>query len=578
MRKTSLFFVFFLVISLLCSCESGKGDSVRKIDSLDLVSVESAPLNSENVQETGAWFFKYIIKPLISYGNDYTFVNYQGTLTPFEKHIIISGIIYDSVKTDDDSSIMVSDVLYQSISNTLFRDSTGTEGRNVQKNYIEIETDFSEGLLTPVFHNLTYTDVNSFEITVYYFENTGTNVVYYDIFKFDISEGSKFDMVSRKRISESFVYNENTSDLDSVIIDPHPDYSLLEIKGTENVHRYLADRICALYDLYLGQFSASDTNLDVRNLLSMMILSDPDCDAIFEDCSDFEYFAVPLTSFREFVFEFFGIRDYTVDGYSLYNKEEDLLYVRISSVSYIRYSRIVFSSSDIGNDMIRIDCAICSDSDNNISKYECDIFKRTEDGNYILKSRRYMNTYVGDEISSGYTLLDTYPQYPLSYPSSAFDYNQKGKWLYENYACHLKTHFSGKSEISSENLALFAVDMILSQIDDLSIYDDSDVLALNRDVVEDEVRIYFGKTDFCSEAVSFFDADTGLFAVNVLMARHPDISGRVVKTVPDEKNKQITMYVQYSDSDNDVYKETVTVFTELKDGFYNIESNIITYY
>lgn len=527
-------------------------------------NINDIPYSSDNVKNIGEWFFSNLIYPLYCYESDYQplYINSEENFTSQEKFYIISYHLlreFDSLLAEKYSYFTVSASTISEISVKLF----GEDIDRASVRQYSAETDSyaipipenSSHLLTPVLGNVKIKDVSKTEISVNYAEQTLSRSIYSEVFLFERTENGGFSLCSRvrKNQSVSLVSSKysDISDSEVMVLD----FSAIKpqniaASNKKELGELLLSNYADMLDNYIGEIYSYE-DLSVSSILNMSLLLQPNIDELIAEAVDnYSYFGVPVDFIEQQATSLFGsvLVDYKNSEY--YNKSLDLLVYRISDITQNSYRKQVLDVRELDGDMVRLETALFEpDNFFDLIAKEVVIFKSDGNGIYSVVSRHY-NMNVSSYFNSYYA--DIVPVYPDVYPDTSSSNTTKGIWLYENYGSLINFEFSSYQKISSERLALFAVERLMSSEDFAMLKVSYDCFAFPKVLVEEQIRLFFGNTGFKSEYVSFYDIDEECFFVDYRNVSKKETSGTVISAGSSENNV-FYVYIELPASEENDY-------------------------
>ncbi len=543
-------------------------------DSLDLGNI---PFASEDLSKIGEWYYNNIIYPLYCYESDYASIsiNKEENFNSQEKFYIISYHLlqkYSNLLTDKYSFLTVSLESMSRLSFELFGEdidsSSVMQYSPETKRYSIPFFDFESRLLVPILNGSKLKDVTKTEISVNYAERSLSKSIYSETFVFERNGDSSFKLYSRVRNNQSISLIDpnflNVSESDIFIIEPSILFpEKITEKDLRSKGQLLSDHYGSLLDNYNGTICSFD-DLSLSSLLNMFILMQDNIVSIIEEASDsYIYLGIPADYIKKQASLYFKNVSVDLASTEHYYESLDVYLIKISDISRITYNKQVLDVFELENGRIRLETALFNPSNfiQLIAK-EVVIFEPKPDGAYFILSRHY-NMYTASPINV--VMADIVPCFPDSYPDTSSSDIVKGTWLYKNYGNLIDFEFVSTNQLSSEKLASFALERLFETEDFKSIAPLSNNIAFPKALVEEQIRLYFGETNFVAEYVSYYDHNTECFYVNPWEVKHKITSGTVVSSGSSDGNI-FTVYVE-NQKTNDRMRPSQYILT-----FYELEN------
>ena len=628
--KNYLVFLIFLASLLLCSCSEpteildkyykqknelelqlkesslsekeydtvlGKIETVQnKIDNAisvfavklipDSLDIESVPYASDDISKIGEWYYNNIIYPLFCYESDYASlsINKEENFTSQEKFYILSYHLlqkYNDLLTEKYSYLSVSEESMSRLSFAFFGEdidsSSVMQYSSKTKRYSIPFSSKDERLLVPIYNGVKLKDVTKTEITVNYAERSLSKAIYSETFVFERSEDNVFKLYSRVRNNQSFsligssasnIPDEDVYVLELPIVYPENiQEDNLKLKG-----QLLSSHYGQLIDNYNGTICRYD-KLSVSALINMFLLMHDNIDAIISELNgEYEFLGIPIDYLEKQASLFFKNSSLDFSSNALYHDSLDVFLFKISDISKITYNKQVLDILELENGCIRLETALFDPSNfiQLIAK-EVVILEPKSDGTYYILSRHY-NLHTASSINS--IIADIVPSFPESYPDTSSSDTVKGTWLYKNYDKLLKFEFSSTDGLSSEKLATFALERLFETEDFKSLAKQSNCIAFPKSLIEEQIRLYFGDTNFVSEYVSYYDYNTEYFYVNPWKVNYKETSGSVVRAGCSDENI-FTVYIESKKTDDRMRpSQYVLTFYELENESFRFVSAV----
>ncbi|MBE6896330.1 MAG: hypothetical protein E7477_04430 [Ruminococcaceae bacterium] len=529
----------------------------------DSLSLDSIPYSSDDISKIGEWYYENLIYPLYCYESDYASIsiNKEENFNSQEKFYIISYHLlrkYNSLLTEKYSFLTVSSESMSRLSFELFGediDSSSVMQYSSKTDRYSIPFPNNESrLLTPILSSSKLKDVTKTEISVSYAERSLSKSIYSEIFVFERKEDKNFNLYSRVRNNQSvslldYDFSDISEDeiyiLDlSTTIPQKIKEKDLKLKGS-----LLSEHYGVLIDNYSGTICSYD-DLSVSSLLNMFLLMHEGIEIIIDETIDsYSYFGIPVDYVHEQASLFFKNDSFDFITSEAYYAPLDVYLYKISDVSRVSYNKQVLDVLELENGCIRLETALFHPSNfiQLIAK-EVVIFEPKSDGSYYIKSRHY-NMHTASPINV--FVADIVPSFPESFPNTSSSEIVKGTWLYENYGSLIDFDFDSTDNLSSEKLANFALERIFETEEFKNISSFSDNFAFPKSLIEEQIKLFFGETNFIAEYVSFYDHNTECFYVNPWSVKHKETSGSVIRAGSfDEGN--FTVYVEDKKDNNKI--------------------------
>ena len=523
--------------------------------SVDSIDLETIPFASEDADKIGEWFYQNIIFPLQCYEPDYASLSLttEENFTSQEKFYIISYHLlekYADLLTEKYSYLTLSAESVAYLSTEIFSDSIDSSAvmqysSETDLYSVPVPTNDSR-LLIPILGTCKIKDATTTEVSVNYAEQTLTKSIYSETFVFERKNENHFYLNSRVRNNQSVsLVGTGISNIsqDEILILDLPVY--IPEKITEYDIKEKSNQLIERYGTALDNYNGaifSNEEISVSSLLHMSLLLNPEIDSLISDNSDqYIYFGVSPEYLEKQASYFFGngLIDRSVENN--YYEPLNVFIFKISDISRVSYHKQILNVSELDNGFIRLETALFKPSSliDLIAK-EVIIFAPEGNGLYQIFSRHY-NMHTASSINV--IPADIVPVYPEIYPDTSVSDETKGTWLYKNYGKLIDFEFDSTLDISSEKLAIFAFERLLETDDFKRIETLSKSFSFPKLLIEEQIRLYFGETDFKSEYVSFYDMESGNFFVNSWTVKENKTHGTVISTGSSEDNI-FTVYVE----------------------------------
>jgi len=542
------------------------------------------PYSSDDAQTIGKWFFDNLIYPLYCFEEDYSaiYVDKNRNFSSQEEINIINYFLVNEFDNLLDEKYSYLSVPVNAINNLCEKIFNEKPDSNDVEQYDTVNKSYCLGkytvnrLLTPVLGSCEFLSANEIDVNVLYIEKTNTQVIYTETFIFERREDNSFFISSRTRTNNSFSLSENTESIDQNDIFL-PDFDVIipkSNKQTESnqIGAFLLENYESYIDSYNGFVSSTD-NLSDSSLLNFVLYLQPDIDKILGDITGkYKYIGIEPSFLCEQASYYFGNVIFESVKNTYYNEEFGLYLYPVSDAKRVNYQKEYVNTYLLDGNYIRLETNLYTDNEQKqfIAK-SVSIYKYIGDGKYSLASRRF-NMHTATSENSVYA--DIVPVFPELYPDTSSSLNKKGEWLYETYSPLITYFFNEPTGISSESLAMFALERLFSTEHFLQLNGTTNSYSFPENLIYEQIKLYFGETDFDPQKVSFYDMETKLYTVNSWSVQKKEASGKVVKT-SNVGNDMISVYVDYENADGTFYYETY-VFEEKSDKTFRFYSVSLT--
>ena len=548
----------------------------------DNLNIDGVSYKNDDIDQTGEWLYLNLIYPLYCYESDYAYIAvYEDeNFTSQEKFYIISYHLlqnYSYMLKEKYSYLELSSESIERLSFLLFGESINkyqvAEYSSDTDTYAVPFPTTDSRLLIPICSSIKVKDITKTEISVNYAEQTRTRSIYSETFVFDRIGEKGFFLYSRTRNNQSsslietgasVVPEEDICFLEPILIIPDKIIGDSYAKG-----EFLYNNYCSVINNYLGAVVAYET-LSVPSLLNMLILIQPNIDSLISEKTDnYQYFGIPGDYLREQTKYFFGDNyKLDTDDNDFYDRSKDLYIYKIKEISRVDYNKQFLAVTELDDGFIRVETALFEPmSYTSFVAKEIVIFADDGNSSYYVFSRHF-NMYSASYLNS--VVADIVPLYPDVYPNTSLSDIVKADWLINNYADLLDFEFDSVTSVSSEKLAIFAMERLFLTEEFMRIDSYANSFAFPRSLVEEEIRLFFGDTCFVPEHVSFYDIMTGYFYVNAWDRVEKKISGTVIRA--GSSNDLYNIYVDIKKENVNERVEYIIRFKEIENGSFRFVS------